>query len=272
MLPHQLVVVTGANRGLGRAIVECFAKAHSSGALSLVLVGRDSAGLVQLQHSLSKWESVKPYVVGEATLDSVDKLDNVAQNISSVIEDIRDRSPPITKAVLINNAGTLGPLSKKMSEYNTKEIHDYFNLNVVSFAALSASFVKHFRPAETDDVKPIEPRLVIVNISSLLAVKPFKNWGLYAAGKAARDMFLQIMAMEEGHNDIKTLSYAPGPLEGDMQQQVRESIGDEEQRRYFAQQHAEGKLVEMHDSAQKLLRLLQDDTFTSGSHVDFYDV
>ncbi|OZJ01898.1 hypothetical protein BZG36_05362 [Bifiguratus adelaidae] len=106
---------------------------------------------------------------------------------------------------------------------------------------ISASFVKHFRSAETDDVKPIEPRVVIVNISSLLAVKPFKNWGLHTAGKAARDTFLQIMALEEidGHNDIKTLSYAPGPLEGDMQQEVCESIGDEDQRHYYAQQHAE---------------------------------
>jgi sepiapterin reductase len=37
----------------------------------------------------------------------------------------------------------------------------------------------------------------IVNISSLLAVEAFPNWGLYATGKAARDMLLKVVTKEE---------------------------------------------------------------------------
>lgn len=39
-------------------------------------------------------------------------------------------------------------------------------------------------------------QITIVNISSLLAVEPFRNWGLYATGKAARDMLLRVLAKE----------------------------------------------------------------------------
>jgi sepiapterin reductase len=42
-----------------------------------------------------------------------------------------------------------------------------------------------------------EHKTVIVNISSLLAVQAFSNWGLYAAGKAARDRLLGVIALEE---------------------------------------------------------------------------
>lgn len=38
--------------------------------------------------------------------------------------------------------------------------------------------------------------MTIVNISSLLAVQAFPNWGLYATGKAARDMLLKVITKE----------------------------------------------------------------------------
>ena len=42
-----------------------------------------------------------------------------------------------------------------------------------------------------------EHNTVVISVSSLLAVQPFPNWGLYAAGKAARDRFLGVIALEE---------------------------------------------------------------------------
>lgn len=47
-----------------------------------------------------------------------------------------------------------------------------------------------------------------MNISSLCAVKPFKNWALYCSGKASRDMMFQVLALEEP--DVRVLNYAPG--------------------------------------------------------------
>lgn len=49
---------------------------------------------------------------------------------------------------------------------------------------------------------------MVVNISSLCALKPFKSWTLYCTGKAARDMMFKVLAVEEP--DVRVLNYAPG--------------------------------------------------------------
>ena len=112
---------------------------------------------------------------------------------------------------------------------------------------------------------------VVVNISSLLAVQAFSHWSLYGAGKAARDNFHASIAKEFGAS-VKTLSYAPGPLDGEMQKAVRETIGDPDQRELYAKLHLEKKLVGLEESSRKLVKLLSENTFDSGSHIDFYDV
>jgi sepiapterin reductase len=148
---------------------------------------------------------------------------------SSALQD----NAPVTNAYLINNAGTTGDLSKKVSNYNSNEIKNYFDVNIVSFASLVSGFINLFREPQVSDESPFPPDLTIVNISSLLAVQEFPNWGLYASGKAARDMYLKVVAAEEKNNHIKTLSYAPGPLDNEMQSQVRNTLGDPEQKKIY---------------------------------------
>jgi sepiapterin reductase len=140
---------------------------------------------------------------------------------------------PITNAYLINNAGTTGDLSKKASDYNSAEIKQYYDVNIVSYVSLVSGFIKLFRQSPSSDESAFPPDLTIVNISSLLAVQAFPNWGLYASGKAARDMFLKVVAAEEKDNHIKTLSYAPGPLDNEMQSQVRATLGDADQKKIY---------------------------------------
>lgn len=56
-----------------------------------------------------------------------------------------------------------------------------------------------------------------------------------------------------------------------MQQLARETSMDPELRNRLQRLKSEGELVDCGTSAQKLLNLLQKDTFQSGAHVDFYD-
>ena len=71
----------------------------------------------------------------------------------------------------------------------------------------------------------------VVNVSSLCAVQAFESWGIYCAGKAARDMYHAVLAQElskrSGDNTgskILVLNYAPGPLDTDMQKEIRLSF------------------------------------------------
>jgi sepiapterin reductase len=146
---------------------------------------------------------------------------------------VQANNTPITNVYLVNNAGSTGDLSKKVVDYDLNEVQNYYNVNVISFISLVSGFIKLFRQPQSTDETPFPPDLTIVNISSLLAVKAFPNWGLYASGKAARDMFLQVLATEHKDGSIKTLSYAPGPLDNDMQLSCRETIGDAEQKQFY---------------------------------------
>jgi sepiapterin reductase len=126
---------------------------------------------------------------------------------------------------------------------------------------------------------PHTPSSAVVNVSSLAAIQPFSTMLVYCAGKAARDMLHKGVAEEASLATaagtmpaVKSLNYAPGPMDTDMQGELASSATLlAESRAYFASLKAEGKLVMPDDSAAKCARLLAADTFVSGSHVDFYD-
>ncbi|XP_010608118.1 sepiapterin reductase, partial [Fukomys damarensis] len=173
------------------------------------------------------------------------------------------RPEGLQRLLLINNAGTLGDVSKGfLNLSDPTEVNSYWALNLTSTLCLTSGVLKAF---------PDSPGLsrTVVNISSLCALKPFKGWALYCAGKAARDMMFQVLASEEP--SVRVLSYAPGPLDTDMQQLARETSVDPDLRKSLQELKAKGQLVDCRMSAQKLLSLLQTDMFESGAHVDFYD-
>uniref|UniRef100_A0A8C9Q336 Sepiapterin reductase n=1 Tax=Spermophilus dauricus TaxID=99837 RepID=A0A8C9Q336_SPEDA len=97
--------------------------------------------------------------------------------------------------------------------------------------------------------------------------EPFKGWALYCAGKAARAMLFQVLAAEEP--SVRVLSYDPGIMDTDMQKLARETSVDPDLRKRLQDLKTKGELVDCGVSAQKLLNLLQTDTFESGAHVSF---
>ncbi|KAJ1936243.1 hypothetical protein FBU59_005116, partial [Linderina macrospora] len=155
----------------------------------------------------------------------------------------------------------------QVEEYSVQEISEYAAINFVSFSALTARFLTFAKGVENAE------RICVVNISSLLAVMAFSNWGLYAAIKAARDQLLKVSAIEnQDDKRVRLLSYAPGPLDNDMQEMVRTTVGDPEQKKIYGQMHLERKLVSMQFTAGIMCDLLDKWEFESGAHIDIYDV
>ncbi|NWI59386.1 SPRE reductase, partial [Calyptomena viridis] len=173
-------------------------------------------------------------------------------------------APHYGRLLLVNNAGSLGDVSKSFLDLtDPHEINSYFAFNVTSALLLTSTALQAFgeRPGSSRTV---------VNISSLCALKPFRSWALYCSGKASRDMMFQVLALEEPH--VRVLNYAPGPLDTDMQLLARTKTGDPGMRQHFQSLQESRKLIDCTVSAQKLLDLLEEDTFHSGAHVDFYDI
>ncbi|NP_001316010.1 sepiapterin reductase [Oryctolagus cuniculus] len=256
-LGRAVCVLTGASRGFGRALAPLLARLLAPGSL-LVLNARNDEALRQLEVELSAGQPGLRIMRVPADLGAEAGL----QQLLGALREL-PRPEGLQRLLLINNAGTLGDVSKNFVNLSDPaEVNSYWALNLTSMLCLTSCILKAF---------PASPGLsrTVVNISSLCALQPFKGWALYCAGKAARDMMFQVLAVEEP--SVRVLSYAPGPLDTDMQQLARETSVDPDLRKRLQELKARGELVDCKESAQKLLSLLPKDTFKSGAHVDFYD-
>jgi len=251
---EYLAIVTGASRGFGRSVCKELAKQYGE-KLRLVLVARSDSGLNETKTIVKEFKTIDVVtLVGD--LGNTIGLETVHNQIFEACKDVKPK-----QRFLINNAGSLGDLSKHVKDYsNIKELQAYCDFNLVSCISLTAKFLKEFDGDEN----------VVVNVSSLLAVKAFAGWGMYAMAKAGRDMFHAVVAEESW--TTKSLNFAPGPLDTDMQKDVRDTICDEGQKKAYTDMHTESKLVSPDDSASKLVQLLVKNNFESGTHVDYYDV
>uniref|UniRef100_UPI00358F8FD1 sepiapterin reductase n=1 Tax=Myxine glutinosa TaxID=7769 RepID=UPI00358F8FD1 len=245
-----LCIITGASRGLGRAIA-CELRTLISGSSRLLLVARSESALRDLSAHLDA-------VAVPADLSTAAGR----QVLESAILDI---SPSHFHHVLLfSNAGSLGDVSKFVADLsNPGEIESFLSFNVVTPAWLSGLILRHFPP------KP-DLRRTLVNISSLCAKEPFPSWSLYCTAKAANDMLFRVIAAE--NPDVRVLNYAPGPLDTNMQFQARTQTGDLALRCLFLEKSKQGELVRCDTSAHTLLQLIALDEFQSGSHIDFYDL
>ncbi|XP_017692365.1 PREDICTED: sepiapterin reductase [Lepidothrix coronata] len=252
-------VVTGASRGFGRSLARLLAPRLGPGSV-LVLLARSAEPLMELAAELRGGGGTGLRVLCVAAdLGSEEGLRRATAALREVLP-----AEPFGRLILVNNAGSLGDISKSFLDLtDPDEINTYFAFNVTSALCLTSTALQAFgkRPGCSRTV---------VNISSLCALKPFKSWALYCSGKASRDMMFQVLALEEP--DVRVLNYAPGPLDTDMQLLARTETGDLEMRQYFQSLQEGRKLIDCTVSAQKLVKLLEEDTFQSGAHLDFYDV
>jgi NAD(P)-dependent dehydrogenase (short-subunit alcohol dehydrogenase family) len=109
--------------------------------------------------------------------------------------------------LLVNNAGTLGaaPLPA-MADYPPDELRAAFEANVIAPVALVQLFLPTLR----------ERGGAVLNITSDAAVEPYAGWGGYGAAKAALEQASNVLAAEE--TAIRVWWVDPGDLRTDMHQ------------------------------------------------------
>eukprot|EP00656_Telonema_subtile_P035864 TRINITY_DN39820_c0_g1_i1.p1 TRINITY_DN39820_c0_g1~~TRINITY_DN39820_c0_g1_i1.p1 ORF type:complete len:260 (-),score=76.95 TRINITY_DN39820_c0_g1_i1:48-827(-) len=254
----RAVVVTGASRGFGRAVAVDLATRWPGS--HFVLTARDPAALLETRRLMLERSASSSVCVQALDVSELSGMKaNMAQLLASVPADH-------SSLCLVNNAGTLGPLQRITDCTDPAAIQAHMALNVTSPMVLCALAIQKAAATGTP--------LTIVNVSSLAAVQPFDCWASYCTNKAARDMFHRCIAeeAEQAGQDVRVLNYAPGPLDTEMQAQIRDVMPDVPLRSVFDGMHKEGKLLTAEESAHTLGLLLQEDSYKTGSHVDFYDV
>ena len=266
---RSLVVLTGASRGLGRAIGVAFASSIQIPILRVVLVSRtdedlcETASLMEAASAKSSTQIDISQVV--ADLSDLEKLETVTKEcFDSLVSEQYER------AIFNNNAGSLGHLGRASTMPSLAELQHSINFNVTSSIWMSSQFSQMFTSPEGECRAE---QCIIVNISSLCAIEAFKTMSVYCAGKAARDMFHSVLAKEEESNEsIKILNYAPGMLETQMSVELAKSEHlDQDLSSMYRNALKEKTMVQPKDTAEKLLCIIIDDKWKNGAHIDYWD-
>ncbi|CAK4472515.1 hypothetical protein LEN26_001260 [Aphanomyces euteiches] len=265
----SLVLVTGASRGFGRALALAFTEelsAANEGDLYLHLWSRDTAGLAATTEAIqATWKSQDQAL--HVTQTAVDLSDQRAycDTINNFLSDIAKLS--LKRIVIVHNAGSLGEVGRIANVSSPQAIQKHMELNVNSVLWFNKRFLEAYGQASSGE----KPQIYMLNVSSLNAIEPFATCGLYCVFKAARDMHFRVVAIEEPN--VKTLNYAPGPMETEMNNALRTGPStDASLQTMFQKLHAEGNMVDVNVSARLCVKHLLGSTLVSGSHVDYYDI
>jgi NAD(P)-dependent dehydrogenase (short-subunit alcohol dehydrogenase family) len=183
-------LVTGASRGLGRALAAGLAAAG----YAVVIDARDG---VELARGMALIRDAVPQ--SDITAVAGDVTDPAHRAA------LRDTAGDID--LLVNNAGTLGaaPLPA-LADYPPDELRAAFEANVIAPIALTQLFLPALR----------ERGGAVLNITSDAAVESYAGWGGYGAAKAALEQASNVLAAEE--TAIRVWWVDPGDLRTDMHQ------------------------------------------------------
>jgi 3-oxoacyl-[acyl-carrier protein] reductase len=183
-LTSGVALVTGASRGIGRAIAQRLA---SLGA-SVAICGRDHAALANSAEAIGNSGARVFFAVADVTLSG---------DIASLVAKTESTLGPIT--ILVNNAGIgiFGPAHEKTEE-EWDRVHD---TNLKSVFLVSRAVVPSMIRRGAGD---------IINISSLAGKNTFANGGIYCASKWGVVGLSGCMAEDLRDHGIRVSVICPG--------------------------------------------------------------
>jgi NAD(P)-dependent dehydrogenase (short-subunit alcohol dehydrogenase family) len=186
-------LVTGASRGLGRALAEQLAARGAR----VALVAREAGALGDVVAGIRARGGDAHAIAGDiAAKAAVHQIAGQAQGLIGEI------------AIAIHNASTLGPTPLRL--LLDTECEDLA-------AVLETNLVGPFRLTKIlAGAMAIRGAGVIVHVSSDAAVEPYPRWGAYGASKAAQDHLSRILAAELDGTGVRVLAVDPGEMDTAM--------------------------------------------------------
>lgn len=110
---------------------------------------------------------------------------------------------------------------------------------------------------------------LVMNVTSLCAIEPMKSLAYYCTGKAAREMFFRVLALE--NEDVTVLNYSPGMVDTAMAEELRTKAKDDGLREYSREAFVGNKLLSPAQTTQRMMRVVEGGKYKSGDHVDYHD-
>ena len=194
-MDKKLAIVTGASRGIGRAIAERLA----ADGFFVVGTATSNGGAEAISAYLG--EHGQGYILNVADAASIETFIDAVSTCYG------------TPAVLVNNAGiTRDNLLMRMKD---EEWDDIINTNLTSVFRMSKAVLRGMMKARYGR---------IINISSVVGSTGNAGQTNYAAAKAGMVGFSKSMAKEVGSRGITVNTVAPGFIDTDMTKELSDDI------------------------------------------------
>lgn len=187
MMKDSVVLVTGANRGLGRALVEA---SLSAGARQVYAGARDPRQLAALAEQTAG--RVVPLALD---ITSAESLEAAARQAADV-------------TVLFNNAGVLASLELLTS--SSAAIEQDFATNVFGTLAATRAFLPALRRAGA------RGGAALVNVLSVVSLANMPAIGAYSASKAAAHSLTQALRAALAESHVRVHGVFAGAIDTDM--------------------------------------------------------
>jgi 3-oxoacyl-[acyl-carrier protein] reductase len=197
-LAGNVAVVTGAGRGIGRAI----ALALGAEGVHLVLAARNVGELQQTASEVAKF-AVQCDVVPTDVSDP--------EQVQALVDRTLRRFDRID--ILVNNAGMQGPIGPLVDNDDRAWLHT-FQVNVLGTFYCAKRTLPHMIARRSGK---------IINLSGGGAVSPRPNFSAYSASKAAVVRLTETLAEEVSAFNIQVNAVAPGAVNTHMLQEVIEA-------------------------------------------------
>ena len=184
----KTVLITGAGRGIGRAIAIKFGQ---EGANVIVndLVDDDNA-----KETISQVIATGAKAIFIAA--DISRVENVQTLITGAVQAFGELN------ILVNNAGI--EIRAPFWEVTEQQYDMVMNVNLKGMFFLTQAFVKYLLPLKLPGV--------IVNNSSVHEELPFPNFTVYCASKGGMQMVMRNLAVELGPLNIRINNVAPGAI------------------------------------------------------------
>ena len=187
MPTSPVAIVTGASRGLGRAL----ARELAARGWRLVIDARGAEALERARAELAHRTDVTA-LVGDVT-------------------DPRHRRALVTAAgdridLLVNNASRLGPSPQPgLADYQLDELERVYATNVIAPLALAQLALPL-----------MDEGAMVLNVTSDAAVEVYEGWGGYGSSKAALEQLTRVLSVE--HPRLRIHAVDPGDMNTQMHQ------------------------------------------------------